>query len=95
MVLSACLTIYSNFTRIQPRANYVTLMPLLSCFTESLLLDRLEELFVNPLPTIHYCYGVWQGGFRTMKEASVLHEGVPTTSHLQKWFSKRGFTHVR
>ena len=28
-----------------------------TCFTESLLLDHLEELFVNPPPTIHYCYG--------------------------------------
>ena len=58
-----------------------------TCFTESLLLDHLEELFVNPPPTIHYCYGVWQDGFRTMKEAGVqFHEGVPTTFHLQKWF---------
>ena len=30
-----------------------------TCFTESLLLDHLEELFLSPLPTIHYCYGVW------------------------------------
>ena len=29
-----------------------------TCFTESLLLDHLEELFVNPPPTIHYCYRV-------------------------------------
>jgi len=34
-----------------------------TCFTESLLLDHLEELFVSPPPTIHYCYGVWQNGF--------------------------------
>ena len=57
-----------------------------TCFAESLLLDHLEELFVNPPPTIHYCYGAWQDGFHTMKEAGVqFHEGVATTSHLQKW----------
>ena len=33
-----------------------------TCFTKSLLLDHLGELFVNPLPTIHYCYGAWQDG---------------------------------
>ena len=62
-----------------------------TCFTESLLLDHLEELFVNPPPTIHYCYGAWQDGFRDMKDAGVqFHEGVPTTFHLQKWFPKGG-----
>ena len=60
-------------------------------FTESLLLDYLEVFFVNPLPTIHYCYGVWQDGFQTMKEVGVqFHKGVPTTFHLQKWFPKGG-----
>ena len=38
-----------------------------TCFTESLLLDHLEELFLSPLPKIHYCYGVWQDGFRDRK----------------------------
>ena len=62
-----------------------------TCFTESLLLDHLEELFVNPPPTIHYCYGAWQDGFRDMKDAGVqFYEGVPTTFHLQKWFPKGG-----
>ena len=62
-----------------------------TCFTESLLLDLLEELFVNPLPTIHYCYGAWQDGFQDMKDAGVqFHEGVPTTFHLHKWFPKGG-----
>ena len=28
-----------------------------TCFTESLLLDHLEELFVKPPTMIHYCYG--------------------------------------
>ena len=60
-----------------------------TCFTESLLLDHLEELFVNPPPTIHYCYGAWQDGLRTMKEAGVqFHEGVPITFHLQNGFRK-------
>ena len=62
-----------------------------TCFTESLLLDHLKELFVNPPFTVHYCHGAWQDGFRTMKEAGVqFHEGVPTTFHLQKWFPKGG-----
>ena len=29
-----------------------------TCFTESLLLDHLEELFVNPLTTLHYLRGM-------------------------------------
>ena len=62
-----------------------------TCFTESLLLDHLEELFVDPPPAIHYCYGPWQDGFRDIKEASVqFHEEIPTTFHLQKWFPKGG-----
>ena len=62
-----------------------------TCFTESLLLDHLEELFVNPPTTIHYCYGAWQDRFRDMRDAGVQpHEGVPITFHLQKWFPKGG-----
>ena len=62
-----------------------------TCFTESLLLDHLEELFVSPPPTIHYCYGMWQHGFQDMKDAGIqFHEGAPTTFHLQKWFPKGG-----
>jgi len=34
-----------------------------TCFTESLLLDHLDELFVNPPTAIHYCCGAWQDGF--------------------------------
>ena len=30
-----------------------------TCFTESLLLNHWEELFVNPPTTIHYCYRAW------------------------------------
>ena len=49
-------------------------------FTESLLLDNLEELFVDPPPTTHYCYGAWQDGFQPMKERGVkFHEAVPDT----------------
>ena len=60
-------------------------------FTESLLLDHLEELFVIPPTTINYCYGAWQDGFRDMKDAGVqFHEGVPTIFHFQKWFPKSG-----
>ena len=42
-----------------------------TCFTEFLLLDHLEELFVNSPPTIHYCYGAWQDGFQDVKDAGV------------------------
>ena len=60
-----------------------------TCFTETLLLNHLEELFVSPPPTIHYWYRVWQQGFKDMKDAGIqLYEGVPTTFHLQKWFLK-------
>ena len=62
-----------------------------TCFTESLLLDHLEELFVNPPTTIHYCYGAWQDGFRDMKEAGVqFHKGIPESDHLKSWFLKGG-----
>lgn len=58
-----------------------------TCFTESLLLDHLEKLFVNPPPTFHYCHGAWQDGFRDMKDAGVqFHE----TDHLKSWFPKGG-----
>ena len=56
-----------------------------TCFTESLLLDHLEELFANPPTTIHYCYGAWQDRSRDMRDAGVkFHKGVPTIFHLQK-----------
>ena len=62
-----------------------------TCFTESLLLDHLEEFFVNPPPTIHYCYGVWQDGFQDTKDADVqFYEGIPETDHLKSWFPKGG-----
>jgi len=62
-----------------------------TCFTESLLLDHLEELFVNPPTTILYCYGAWQDGFRDMEDAGVqFHEGIPESDHLKPWFPKGG-----
>jgi len=62
-----------------------------TCFTESLLLDHLEELFVNPPPTIHYCYGAWQDGFKDVEDAGVqFHEGIPESDHLKSWFPKGG-----
>ena len=42
-----------------------------TCFTESLLLDHLEELFVNRPSKIHYCYGKWQDGFRDIEDAGI------------------------
>ena len=62
-----------------------------NCFTQSLLLDHLEELFVNPPPAIHYCYGAWQDGFQDMKEAGVqFHKGMPESDHLKSWFPMGG-----
>jgi len=55
-----------------------------TCFTELLLLDNLHELFVNLPPTIHYCYGSWQDGFRAMEEAGVqFHERIPEIDNLK------------
>ena len=62
-----------------------------TCFTASLLLDHLEELFATPPETVHYCYGAWQDGFTSMKKGGVkFHEGVPSTSQLQRWFPNGG-----
>ena len=67
-----------------------------TCFTDSLLLDHLEELFANPPQTNHYYCRACRDGFPTMKEASVLfYKWVPTTFHLQKMVSERGFICVR
>ena len=67
-----------------------------SSFTETLLLDHLEELFVSSPPTIHYCYGAWQDRFQTMKEAGVqFHEGVPIIFPFAKMVFEREFTRVR
>ena len=62
-----------------------------TCFTESLFLVHLQKLFVNPAPTIHYCYGVWQDGFRDMNDAGVqFHEGIPEKDQLKWRLSKGG-----
>ena len=45
-----------------------------TCFTKCLLLDQLEELFVNPPPTIQYCYEAWQDRFKDMQDAGVQYE---------------------
>ena len=62
-----------------------------TCFTESLLMDHLEELFINPPTTIHYCYGAWQDGFRDMEDGGVqFHEGIPESDsdfHIKNFFS--------
>ena len=62
-----------------------------TCFTESLLLDHLEELFVNPPPTIHYCYGIpkHQRSGCTIWRMSSYH--LP----FAKMVSERGFTRIR
>ena len=66
-----------------------------TCFTESLFLDHLEEIFVSLPPTIHYCYGVWQDGFQDMNDAGVqFHERIPHTDHLKWWFPKGGLVYV-
>ena len=57
-------------------------------FTQNLLLENLD-LFETPPNQVHYCYGAWQDGFRTMKEAGVLfHEGIPEHQELIKRFPK-------
>ena len=62
-----------------------------TCFTEQLLTHHLDDLFVNPPPVVHYCYGAWQDKFKDMKKAGMtFHEGVPPSSQLKKWFPKGG-----
>lgn len=60
-------------------------------FSKSLVLDHLDELFVNPANVIHYCYGALQDGFREMQEEGFkLHESVPEQGQLKKLFPKEG-----
>ena len=67
-----------------------------TCFTESLLLDHLGEMFANPPPTIHYCYGAWQDAFRTMKRSGcTISRRVSYHLSFAKMVSERGFTRVR
>ena len=61
-----------------------------SVFTKKLLLQH-PELFNTPLEQIHYCYGAWQDGFKTMKNEGVkFHEGIPDIDQLSKWFPRGG-----
>ena len=39
-------------------------------FITELLLNNLD-LFHTPPSQIHYCYGVWQEGFQSMKEEGI------------------------
>lgn len=62
-----------------------------TCFTRVLLLEHLNELFVNPPTKVHYCYGAWQDKFTDMQKAGVkFHEGVPASSQLKSWFPQGG-----
>lgn len=56
-----------------------------TCLSKSLVLDHLDELFVNPANVIHYCYGALQDGFREMQEEGFkFHESVPEQGQLKK-----------
>ena len=62
-----------------------------TCFTESLLVHDISDLFAQPPTAIVYCYGAWQDKFDLMKHTGIkFHEGVPDVSHLQKWFTAKG-----
>ena len=62
-----------------------------TCFTESLLLDHFEELFVSYPPNIHNCYGVWQDGFQDMEDVGVqFYQGITETEYLKAGFPKGG-----
>ena len=59
-------------------------------FTEKLILNN-SELFEIPPKSIHYCYGAWQDGFKTMKKNGIkFHEGIPDTEDLSEWFPEGG-----
>ena len=59
-------------------------------FTEKLILNN-SELFEIPPKSIHYCYGAWQDGFKTMEKNGIkFHEGIPDTEDLSEWFPEGG-----
>ena len=59
-------------------------------FTTKLLLDN-PELFADPPPDVHSCYGSWQNGFDKLKKAGVrFHEGIPDSDALPQWFPEGG-----
>lgn len=59
-------------------------------FTSDLILDN-KALWPNTPDVVHYCYGVWQDGFKAMKAEGVhFHEGIPDTRVSSKWFPNGG-----
>ena len=61
-----------------------------TCLSKSLVLDHLDELFVNPANVIHYCYGALQDGFREMQEEGFkFHESVPEQGQLKNCSLKK------
>ncbi|PFX18269.1 hypothetical protein AWC38_SpisGene17372 [Stylophora pistillata] len=60
-----------------------------TCFTKSLLLQHLDELFASPPAVIHYCYGAWQDGYREMHQHGIkFHDSLPNEEQLKQWFPK-------
>lgn len=59
-------------------------------FTTNLLLEN-SDLFPNTPANVHYCYGIWQDGFKVLQQAGVkFHQGVPQEDALVKWFPQGG-----
>lgn len=59
-------------------------------FTSDLILDN-KALWPDTPDVVHYCYGVWQDGFKATKAEGVhFHEGIPDTRVSSKWFPKGG-----
>ena len=59
-------------------------------FTTRLLTDN-RNLFASRPDKIHYCYGLWQKSFETLKKTGVTFSaGVPTEKDLDKRFPKGG-----
>ena len=57
-------------------------------FATNLLLEN-GDLFPNTPCNVHYCNGIWQDGFKILKEAGVhFHQGVTEEGVLKKWFPK-------
>ena len=65
-----------------------------TCFTKSLLLQHLDELFASPPAVIHYCYGAWQDGYREMHQHGnfniKFYDNLPDEEQLKQWFPKDG-----
>ena len=55
------------------------------------MLHHLDELFVLPPSVIHYCYGVWQDGYREIQQRGIkLHDTPPDEKQSTRWFPKDG-----